>query len=141
MTLGLVSFILVETNSQINRKDKTKKENDPKIEIPKLVIVPLTPKIDTLLHKIDTIAKEQEETKIILINTSKRSDSSLEKLQDIEEFARKSIKDSIVFDTIIVYKTTKDSTIVRKVLVDTIITEKTFFEKLFKFLPFKKRRE
>lgn len=140
LSLGLVSFILIETNSQ-TIKEKVVEKKETKVEIPKLVIRPLKPKVDTILHKIDTINQEQLETKIILIGNAKRSDNALGKLKDLEEFTEKENKDSVVFDTVVIYKEKKDSVIVEKVLIDTIVIEKTFFQKIFKFLPFKKRRE
>ena len=141
MTLGLVSFILIETNSQIIKKEKIVIKEQNKTEVPKLIVKPIKPKVDTLLHKIDTITQTQQETRVILINTGKRSENALEKLKDLRDYTSEQKKDEVVFDTVVIFQPVKDSIIIEKVFIDTVVVEKTFFQKLFKFLPFKKRRE
>lgn len=145
-TLLLISFLAVgsiavtETNSQIRNRIHAKEiqkeiQKERQLKVSKI-------KIDTIVSRIDTTEKILDATKQILISNSHILDRDAKKLRDFQEAKSEDVSNPvIILDTIVIQKVIEKEVVKQDsvIIIKEPEEKRNFFQRLFKFLPSKKK--
>lgn len=122
VTIGIIALLAVGSVAITDTTSQVTKITPNKIRVRTKNLVINKIKIDTLLSKIDTISKDQEKTKNILLKSGKLLDNTLLSLKNEQKYIVQDctkINQILITDTIFVHKVieveeSKDSLILIK---------------------------